>query len=281
MKWLAHKVTEQAHIKNFFSLFKIHYENGFSFPGETHDFWECLYVLEGTACVSGDDRVYNLSEGNIIFHKPLELHKFYIDNKKGATLLIFSFTLDGTLSTYLQNKVFRLTNEQKNIIDSMLNYIQTQIEKTYIPSDTPVHRQYLVPFLTSQTYSQMIVTHIYQLLLSLADNGSTASALTTPGALLFSRIVNYMSDHIDSSPTVYEIAKACNTSVSSLKRIFAQYAGISVHKYFLKLKFKTASELLQSGMNVNEVAEKLGFSSQSYFSVSYKRETGINPSRLK
>lgn len=279
MEWLAHKVTEQVHIENLFSLFKIHYENGFNFPGETHNFWECLYVLEGTACVSGDDRVYNLSEGNIIFHKPLELHKFYIDNENGATLLIFSFTLDGTLSTYLQNKVFNLTNEQKNIINSMLSYIQIQIEKTDIPNGILMHHRYLIPFQTSQTYSQMIVTYIYQLLLSLTDNGSITSALTTPDALLFSRIVNYMTHHIDSQPTVSEIAKACNISSSGLKRIFAQYAGISVHKYFLKLKFKTASELLRSGMNVSEVAEKLGFSSQSYFSVSYKRETGINPSQ--
>lgn len=90
-----------------------------------------------------------------------------------------------------------------------------------------------------------------------------------------------MNNHIDKQPAVSEIAKACNISISSLKRIFTQYAGISVHKYFLKLKFKTASELLHSGMNVNEVAEKLGFSSQSYFSVSYKREIGINPSQLK
>ena len=45
-------IIEQIHITSMHSLFKIHYECGFEFPGETHDFWECLYILDGELCVS-------------------------------------------------------------------------------------------------------------------------------------------------------------------------------------------------------------------------------------
>lgn len=60
----------------------------------------------------------------------------------------------------------------------------------------------------------------------------------------------------------------------------AHWDHIGVHKYFLRLRFRATNELLRSGMNVGEVSDKLGFSSQSYFSVSYKRETGINSSEV-
>ena len=69
-------IIEQIHITSMHSLFKIHYECGFEFPGETHDFWECLYILDGELCVSADERIYNMSQGELIFHKPLEFHKF-------------------------------------------------------------------------------------------------------------------------------------------------------------------------------------------------------------
>ena len=46
----------------------------------------------------------------------------------------------------------------------------------------------------------------------------------------------------------------------------------------MKLKMQAATELLKNGNSVTETAEKLGFSSQAYFSLSYKRETAENPS---
>jgi AraC-like DNA-binding protein len=55
---------------------------------------------------------------------------------------------------------------------------------------------------------------------------------------------------------------------------------MSVHKYFLTLKIKTATVLLKGGMSVSEVSDTLGFSSQGYFSATYKRETGNNPSQI-
>lgn len=37
-------IIEQIHITSMHSLFKIHYECGFEFPGETHDFWNaCIF----------------------------------------------------------------------------------------------------------------------------------------------------------------------------------------------------------------------------------------------
>jgi quercetin dioxygenase-like cupin family protein len=66
MIWFSNDVNEQIQIEKFFSLFEIHYDNGFNFLGESHNFWECLYVLDGKVCVSGDERVYNLTKGEII-----------------------------------------------------------------------------------------------------------------------------------------------------------------------------------------------------------------------
>ena len=96
--WQPFKIDLLIQIETLYSMFQKHYHKNFVFNGEVHDFWECLYVDEGNIQVSGDERVYALTAGDIIFHKPMELHKFSVENENGATLFIFSFTLDGKLT---------------------------------------------------------------------------------------------------------------------------------------------------------------------------------------
>ena len=127
----------------------------------------------------------------------------------------------------------------------------------------------------------MVSTYLYQLFLSLADEGIVSPVSSATDAVIFSNAIRYLNCHLHTQPSVIEIARHCNVSESSLKRTFDKYAGISVHKYLVKLKIKVAMELLQDGESVFTVSEKLGFNSQSYFSKAFKRETGKSPSELK
>ncbi len=275
MQWSAYPAAEQIHISEFYSFFDVHYDKGYTFAGETHDFWECLYVLDGSICISADDRVYNLAPNQIIFHKPLELHKFHIDHESGATLLIFSFALEGNLAEHLMDKVFRLNSSQRGIMEGMLDYLRsTRLEAD--EAAMPEHK-YLVHDHASPLYFQMLTTYVYQLILSLIDHGRIAEVSTAPDVQLFSTAVNFISEHMDTAISVENIAEHCHTSQSTLKRIFTKYAGISIHKYILTLKIKKATELLKNGVSVTLVSEALGFSSQAYFSACFKRETGSSP----
>ena len=282
MVWLAYSVKEQIRITDMYSLFEVHYGNGYAFPGESHNFWECLYVMEGEVCASGDERVYNLPRGSIIFHRPLELHKFIVNGPRGADLLIFSFAAEGPLTSYLAKKVFQLSEAQQGIIASMLSFLHARTEGSGSrgPEDNSA-QFFLEPFLTSPTYSQMLATFLQQLMLSLAETGAVSSVSSAPDAVTFRRAISYLNSNVRAQPPVPEIARYCNVSEASIKRIFDKYAGMGIHKYLLKLKIKAAAELLQSGESVSSVAAQLGFNNQSYFSRAFKRETGVVPSSLK
>ena len=276
--WQAFPIEEQIHISAIYSLFQIHYDNDYEFTGETHNFWECMYVMDGEVCVSADERIYNLKAGGIIFHKPMELHKFTVTGSGGVDVLIFSFSAEGPLVGWLRDKVFILSETQTTYISSMLTYIRSQdavnilLQKEY---------QMLIPYKHIPTYLQMIVTYLYQLLLTLAAEGKIVSVSSAPNAVTFSRAISYLNSNLNRQPTILDIARFCNVSEASLKRLFDKYAGIGVHKYLLKMKIKAAMELLQDGESVCAVAEKVGFNSQSYFSKAFKRETGMNPSDYK
>lgn len=277
MSWSSKPVNEVVHIEEFFSFFENDCPKEYDFKGESHNFWECLCVLDGELCVSADAHVYRLSRGMMIFHKPLEFHKFYVESN-GAKIFVCSFNMTGELCDYFKNKVFVLNDEQTGIMNSMLGYAQRKMSYLDIPRGGKFSYNYFYPFSFIKTYPQMLVSFIYQLLLSLADNGEVTKSYHTAESDVFRKAVRYMNANIASQISVDHIADECNVSIATLKRIFARYAGIGIHKYFLQMKIKRATELMQDGFGVSETAEKLGFSSQAYFSAAYKRETGISPS---
>lgn len=262
-------------------MFKKHYKSNFRFIGEAHDFWECLYVIDGDVQVSGDERVYTLSEGDIIFHKPMELHKFSVTNEKGATLFIFSFSLDGILKDYFKNAVFSLNREQQGIISELIHYMESKTEDYKTQNEHHVFYRFLSPSENSDIYLQRVVYYLYQLFLALAEKGITTRTISTPETSLFEEAVRFMQINVTENLTVNDIAKHCGVSQSGLKRTFSKFAGLSIHKYFLNLKLNAAISLLQSGNTVSEVTEALNFSSQSYFSAAFKREIGSSPSKFK
>lgn len=280
MQMLPFEGGAELEIKSLYSLFMPFYEKDFQFCGEMHDFWEFFCVMSGEVQVTGDERIYVLSEGDVIFHKPLELHKFIVTGDEGAQLLIFSFGLEGNLKNHFRNKVYSLTDNQKHIVGDMVSYMKNRVERCGA-GDDDAYMEYLAPAKRSKIYLQRVVYYIYQLFLDLADSGSVAEAVTTPETGLFGEAVKLMLKNVDKNLQVEDIARGCGVSVAGLKRVFAKYGGMGVHKYFLNLKLNAASNLLQNGKNVAEVTELLGFSSQSYFSAAFKRETGKSPSEFK
>ena len=98
---------------------------------------------------------------------------------------------------------------------------------------------------------------------------------------LFHDAVAYFKSHMDSSISSDELARHLCVSKATLFRCFQKYAGTGVHRYFLKLRIEQATLLLKDGLSVAQTADRLGFSSPSYFSARYKQETGICPSKVK
>ncbi len=276
--WVPRKIKKEIHINTIYSFFKKEEKVGHVFSGESHDFWECLCVLNGAKdCMSvvADDRVYWIGEGDIVFHKPYELHKFQI--LSDCTIVVFSFNLYGRGVDFYKNKIFKLNLFQKNVIANMISY--AEIISLHFQGEDNYHK-YLAAFQRFPTYAQMINTYIYQLLLSLAESNLQIEPAKSDKSNLFRNVVEYMRENITANPMVDEIARHCDISTSTLKRIFAEYAGMSVHNYFLEMKLNEATKLLRAGKSVCDVAEVLGFSSQSYFSNLYKKKRNIQPSAV-
>jgi len=117
----------------------------------------------------------------------------------------------------------------------------------------------------------------YKLLLELEEN---LEQINTPDLLL--RAVDLMEHHLSQQLSLKKIAKALNSAPTSLNRVFQQHFKISPINYFINLKIEAAkSLLLDTNMQIQEVAQNTGYSSALYFSSEFKKRTGLSPREFR
>lgn len=67
-----------------------------------------------------------------------------------------------------------------------------------------------------------------------------------------------------------------------LSNLFSEIEGITIEKYFIAQKIEKVKELLKyDELSLNEIADKLNYSSAAYLSAQFKSVTGITPSQFK
>ncbi len=81
-------------------------------------------------------------------------------------------------------------------------------------------------------------------------------------------------------PSLNELAEEIGLNLKKLKLGFKQVYGSSVFNFLFDYKMEYSRKLLDSGKyNINEVGEKVGYSSASHFIASFKKKYGITPKK--
>lgn len=264
-------------IDKFYPCYVSILEKSFFFPGESHDFWECSYVLSGSADVGADENVYHINKGDFVCYKPMGFHTF-IHNTTDTTVMTLCFSAHGRLMKHFQNRLFTLSDDQKKILELIEKRLPTEFELDFT---VPKNTKYLRFINDDMQNLQLVAAYMTELLFSIYENNQTNDMIESAETIIFKKAVDYMKKNIYRSLSLPEIANHCNTSQSGLKRVFAKFTGYPVHKYFLRMKIDTASMCLKNGEGVSQIAAKLGFSSQAYFSSVFKREMGASPREFK
>lgn len=242
----------------------------FYFHGESHDFWELVYVCQGEVTATADERVYHLDSGKLLFHKPMEFHRIWSESETEPHLMIISFKASGADMGKLENSCFALSPRQRKRFEEMVaafcqaEALRDSKEAQKLQRAVALTATLLENFLMRLTEQDEQLPH--------ESSGEDAQ---------YTKIVNVMKENCHKSLSLEELAQQCGLSVSNMKRIFARFSDVGVAKYFLSLKMRRAMALLESDIPASQVAELLDFQETSYFYTVFKRETGMTPTQYK
>lgn len=284
MEYKKTHLTEQIKINHIISVHYFEYSKDYSFDGESHDFWELMYVDKGEVMAKADEKVYKLSQGKMIFHKPNEFHNIWANGKVAPNLIVISFECKSKAMEYFKNRIIYISDYEKNLLADIIS----EARNAFI---SPLNDPYLYELKINKERNfgslQLIKLYLEQMLIRIMRRGSTVKArdsITTTikqssDDKLLSNTIQYLKDNIYGKISFNDICSEFLQSKTSLKVLFKKRTGFGVMGYYNHLKIEEAKKLIrEQSFNFTQISEMLGFSSVHYFSRKFKNMTGMAPS---
>lgn len=288
MTYVNTHLKREIVIDSIVTIHYFEYSKDFAFHGESHNFWEFLYVDKGTVAVTAGTRHLLLHSGDIVFHKPNEFHAFRSDGSSPLNLAVCSFLCFSSPMKFFEDRDFTLTDSERQLISMIINEAKDSFRT---PINLPSIEQVLLKAKTPFASQQLISIYLELFLITcyrdhagvpLVRNASRQIDTKTNKRrqMLFRQVTDYMQAHICDQLDVAGICSAFSLSRSSLHALFQKEKGYGPIDYFNRLKIQKAKELIREGsLNLSEISYFLNFSSPSYFSKRFKKTTGMPPAK--
>ena len=98
----------------------------------------------------------------------------------------------------------------------------------------------------------------------------------------FSKITEYLNEHIDEQITVETITKKFAINRNKLNEIFMKQASMTCHDYLLNLRLDLAKVMLtNTELPINEIGSRVGYPDANYFANLFKNVTGRTPTQYR
>jgi AraC family transcriptional regulator, melibiose operon regulatory protein len=263
-------------------------ENEFYILPHWHYYFELLYFIEGGAKVFLSSKSYEVSRGDFILINSREVHA--ISAEKGLQTKYIVIKFDPEVLYTTSKTIF----EAKYILPfTMSQQMQQKIFRGGELVDTPISE------LVSEVYNEClnknygfelaVRSSIGRIFLWVLRNWEKKgiviefeSAQKEFDIKKLQQIVDYLDKHYSEDISVEEMAKRCSMSYSYFSRFFKKIMRKTFKEYLNYIRITEAEKLLlNSDLNITEVALNTGFTNTSYFIKQFKRYKNISPKQFK
>ena len=96
------------------------------------------------------------------------------------------------------------------------------------------------------------------------------------------QVFEYIEDNLDYKLTTGEMARIAGLSKYHLGKAFSTSTGMTLHSFVLARRIRKGRELLvNSDLPLAQIANAVGFSSQSHFTTVFLERTGLTPGSFR
>ncbi len=284
--YIEHTIKKEVEITKLITIHYFEYTKDFKYHGESHNFWEIMYIDRGNAYVLCDGNDYLLTQGDMIFLPPDLFHSIRADDLHPSNVFIISFVANSELLPLLGEQVFKISNKMRGLIHSI-------IQEGELAFELPMPNRYcLQEKVNSLPGSQQLVKmRLEELIIQLFRKKVThCGASQLQSSVTRSRfdnniaaaIMDLLRKHTYGNLTIEEITQQLGYGKTYISTVFKKVYGVSIMTCYTELKIKEAKYLIRDHrMSIAEISEKLGFSSPQYFSKRFRQFVHMSPKQYE
>ena len=275
-------------VEKIITIFYMEFSKDFHYDGESHDFWEMVYIDKGEMICTADKNRFVLKSGEMTFHKPNEFHNLTGNDDVAPNVSIITFECRSRAMKFFEGKIFKLDPEEKNLLSMLFEEGLScfKLADEHNPLLQKLEKIDNAPFGSSQMTKNLL--EIFLIKLSRSTDVLTKKmrrSYVIDGvdvAYNIKEILDVLDRNIYGKLTVRDITNELGKSESSVKQLFAGYRKNGIMKYYNSLKIKEAKKLIREGKyNMTQISDMLCFDNPQYFSKCFKNFTKMTPSEYK
>lgn len=215
----------------------------------------------GNIIIQGEK--YELNEGEGVLIAPFIRHSYSRETEEWLTAFAtFTGTIESGISKMLGNRPMIFVDKEKG---GQIEILISEIMRKY--ENPPVD-------------AMSLSIDCYRLLMKFVDGIDTHELVNEP---LYKRyvkpVIKEIETHYDTGLTVQKLSSEVYITPQYLSRLFSRFLGCSAYEYLTTYRITKAKEFLLTNarMEVQEIAQRVGFLDTSHFIAMFKKVTGVTP----
>lgn len=230
-----------------------------------HDGFEIYYLVKGEVRYFIDNKIFELSAGDIILIPPNTLHKTNITSDIPVERLLIDFTSH-----------FFKKNDNDPLFSGFNSFLVENPQK-YVKILTDIENEFLSK---APQYEDMIKSLLTIFLISQSRSSTTSK--NDSASPFIERIINYINENYSENISLNSLADKFSISKNYLSKLFKSKTGFGINEYLNIIRVKKAVHLIIStNYPMSKVSSLCGFNDSNYFSTVFKKSHGISPIKYR
>jgi AraC-like DNA-binding protein len=243
-----------------------------------HDQFEIMYNLtDGTQCYI-NDQSYTLKKGDLILINNMDIHLI----KPPVNI-----ALDRYVLMFKPEFVSMFSTSEIDLLDIFIRKYANNAHGIHLSDDQSLK---LVSLLDDTLYHHINRTFgfkiyrrakLVEILLLInsffLSEESTVSHIRDNDTRVIQPVLQYIKTYINEDLSLDHLASTFHFNKFYLSRLFKKTTGTTLNNYIMNLRLLKARELLKNNISIEEICEKVGFNSYTYFISAFTKNVGISP----
>ena len=267
------------------------YEGEWQSISHVHFCSEIFFIIKGAGKIFIDDYIFNVKESNLVIIDPNVAHLEISQNDNPLEYIVLGVSNIGFINPNKSQNSYQSDYNRYDL--QMQNKLEENAEDGYKLYDFSQYKSEIMNTLyqmiselenKNDNYVNMVYSMFQVLLIYIMRSVRCMPIKMSEQRIAkeYNRVKRYIDSNYSKNITLDHLADVAHVNKYYLSHLFSKEFGVSPIKYLTERRIQVSKELLSStDYSIAQISNSCGFSSQSYFSQSFKKFTDMTPAEYR